>query len=77
MHDPVRLDPLGRLPLVEHQGLFHPDVLVPFARENRLIRARRLPVPGPCCAVRPYPVRVLPIPGAEEVPLAIAEHRLI
>lgn len=77
MHDPVSLDSSGRPPTVEHEGFLHSDLdLVPTGRQHGLVRSCGLPVAGRGRPVRPRPVRVLAVPGAEEVPLLLSKARL-
>jgi len=81
VHDPVGLDALGSSPLVEHQRLLHADLAHAADAAGRrgrrrvdgLVRARRLPVTRRSRAVGASAVRVLAVPRAEEVPLALPE----
>ena len=76
MHDPVGLDALGRLALVEDEGLLDADVVAGRSGEDGLVGAGGLPVPRAGGAVGACAVGVLAVPRAEEVPFVLAEQRL-
>ena len=72
MHDPLGLDPTGRLAVVEHERLLDADRPAPVL--HGLVGAGRLPVPGARGAVGSGAVGVLAVARREEVPLAAAEE---
>lgn len=71
MHNPIRLDPLWWSTLVENKSLLHPHVL--WRTVNCLVCAGGLPITWHGCAIGPDSVRVLPVPGAEEVPFIFSK----
>ncbi|PKA47980.1 hypothetical protein AXF42_Ash016327 [Apostasia shenzhenica] len=69
VHYPIRLSPVRRTALVEHQCLPHPNHF--GLGEHGFISSGGLPESGGCCSVRPSSARVLLILVAEKVPLAL------
>ena len=74
MHDPVCLDPLGRLTTIEHKGFLDSDVLARWSQQDGLVGAGGLPVAGSGGTVGAGAVGVLAIPRAEEVPLVLSKQ---
>jgi hypothetical protein len=74
VHDPVSFGAPGRLAAVEDEGLLDPDVVARRSRNDGLVGAGGLPVPGPGGAVGAGAVRVLAVPRAEEEPLLVSEQ---
>ncbi|RRT83435.1 hypothetical protein B296_00002215 [Ensete ventricosum] len=72
VHDPVGLVPPGGLAGVEDEGLLDGHRRGGY---DRLVRPGRLPVSRSRRPVRPRPVRVLPVPRREEVPLFLPVRR--
>lgn len=79
VHDPIRLDSLGRLSLVEDQRLLHAEFLMVLMcrccrrSHNHFVCASGLPVPWSSCSIGPCSIWVLPIPRAEEVPFFLTK----
>ncbi|KAE8805147.1 NAC transcription factor [Hordeum vulgare] len=76
VHDPCHLGALGQAALVEDESLLDADALAGGGVMDGLVGAGGLPVAAAGGAVGADAVRVLVVPRAEEVPLAVAVHRL-
>ena len=70
MHHPVGPLSIRRPPAMEHQRLLHTYGKTLMA--HRSILSGRLPIPLTRGTIQPRPIPVLPIHGAEEVPLEIS-----
>lgn len=66
VHNPIGFLSSRGFSGIEYQSLFNPNR---FWMPNRLIGSGRLPVPAASRPVRPWTVRIFPVPGRKEIPL--------
>lgn len=71
MHDPICLDSLRWSTLVENKSFLHPHILGPAV--NCFVCAGGFPVTRHRCSIGSDSIRVLPVPGAEEVPFIFSK----
>lgn len=77
MHYPVGLHTFGCPAFVKHQRFLHPNLAnSPHRSVDGFVGPRSLPVAGGSRSVGSGAVRILPVPGAEEIPFPFSEDSL-